>query len=289
MHTLTLHDVPTGGQPVRYDFTFPGSWEEATTEDLITVCRVLAHPDDTEARRMRLLRELCAIPAHLAHRMPGVEQCTYRVDVTDRSGPFRPVEKFEWQLLPQLDWAFAPGCYTTSLLPEVEHDGVRWEGSKSGFDGMGLAQWIWATTFIGELRKAPPDSKDAVMNELLGIIYRPVQASGSPAPFDPEQRHAHAARLASLPMHQKLATVLNHEALHAMLPVLYRRSFDPEGEVQRSPAGLYGIAYDVAASGVFGDTDRTEQQPVAKVLDYMEHKLHQDTVAQARKPGNTPE
>jgi|GEM_PF-5704653 hypothetical protein len=278
MHTIDIYAVVNGVKQ-KHAFTFPSSWEEATAEHLLTICRVQTSLKSDTSKRFTLLRELAGIPGPFMRHLPPAEDLMYRIDVTDRSGPWKPVEKFEWRLLPQLDWAFKPPVYTNSLLTSVEVDGVRWRGVQNELKGMSLAQWIWTTTFLGELRKADDSAKEQVLHELLGLIYVP---EGPEAPWNPDLRTERGQALRTLPVELKLATVLNCEAIHATLPLTYRRVFDPDGEVQRSPAGLYGMAYDVAASGVFGEADSAEMQPVMKVLDYMEHKLFQDEVQEAK-------
>jgi hypothetical protein len=304
MHTISLFDRPNAdGTPVQHDFSFPGSWNEARPEDLRAVSRIHLSRRTDAAKRFTLLRELAEIPGVLMKRMPPAEHFMQRVDVTDRSGPWRPVEKHEWKLLHQLDWAFGPPTYEKSLLPSFVHQGVRWYGpygdSEHGFEHMTLNQWVYGTMLLQRLRAGKPEEQDLYLNEFLGAVYTDdgvvseEERLAIPPPdntrhlallknWTPDHVELRGARLADVPLDLKMAALLNFEAIHSTLGLMYRRVFDPEGGAQRSPQGLFGMAFDVAASGVFGDIYGTESAMVHKVLGMMEHQLFKDEQAAAK-------
>lgn len=290
MRTISLQDVPNAdGTPVVHEFQFPDSWEDANTEHLHAVCRAQSTDKTETSKRFTLLRELAGIPGVLMGRMPPLDQFMQYVDVTDHHTGFKPVEKFEWQLLPQLDWCFKPPVYRNSLLPSFKHNEVEWHGPDDGFDRMSLDQWIWCTTLLKTMREAPDEEKEPALNNFLAAVYAP-RPEGKPA-YDPITKAFHfdddgiehrAILLADLPVMMKIAATLNYEAIHATLPNLYWRVFDPEGEVQNSPQGLFGLAYDVASSAVFGKIQESGTNRLHAVLGYMEHNIHKDMVAEEK-------
>jgi hypothetical protein len=76
--------------------------------------------------------------------------------------------------------------------------------------------------------------------------------------------------------------VLNFEAIHATLPDQYDRVFDPTGSAAQSPQGVFGMAYDVARSGVFGKEQEVRRVLLHDVLGYMEHQLFSEEQAEKR-------
>lgn len=298
-HEITLIGVPgDGGEAQRHVFHYPSGWDDPTLEarHLEAVCKAHASGATDTEKRFTLLQELAGIPDQLMARMPPAADLMLRVDTTDRSGPWRPKETFEWQLLPSLNWAFAPPKYERSLLREVEHEGKRWLGPWDQFDHMTLSQWTWCCTLLKGLRGEADKAKQAHQLDLfLGAVFVPAPEGPRNDKADHAARAAwsndpieeHAATLATLPLHRKLAAVLNFEALHALLPVAYWRVFDPDGETQQSPQGLFGMAYSVAESGVFGDLYRSDAAPLHRVLGYMEDKLYKDEQAAAKAKQNS--
>lgn len=299
-HEILLIGVPEGnGDGHRHVFHYPGGWDDATltAAHLEAVCRAHASPASDTQKRFTLLQDLAGIPDHLMARMPPAADLMVLVDVTDRSGPWRPKEAWEWQLLPTLNWAFAPPKYERSLLREIEHNGRRWLGPWDQFDHMVLSQWIFCCSLLQSVRGEKDKAlQEKYLNNFLGALFVPEGAAegersdrtdhAARAAWTNELIEEHAAALSDLPVHRKLAAVLNFEAIHATLPVMYWRVFDPDGETQQSPQGLFGMAYSVAESGVFGNLYSADTAPLHRVLGYMEHKLYEDERAAAKAKQN---
>lgn len=280
VHTITLYDAPTAaGKPTAHEFRFPGSWDEAKPDHLLAIAKAQLTGKNPTRIKFNLLRELAGIPRTLMARMPAASDLTYEVDTTDRSGPWRPKITSEWRLLPQLDWAFKPAVYEKSLLPAVTLAEISWTGPDDGFERMPLIQWVWCTELLRTFRNCtdPTEQVDALHN-LLGALYQPAHCTWSNEPIE-----EYGAKLAALPVEVKLAAVLNYEAIHSTLPLRYARVFNPtDGGDAPSPEGLFGLAYDAAKTGAFGDYEKVEYQPLHRVLGYMEHNLFSDAQQAAR-------
>lgn len=301
MHTITVHDAPAAdGSPVTHHFTLPSGWcdEEAPLKPhhLLTISKALCtaaavrgnaremdlSEEDVQngadaIARYELFTDLIQLPHTLAYRLPPADHFYYETDTTDYGTGYAPVERSEYRLLPQLDWCFTPPLFRTSLLPTLEHDGSTWEGPDDHFTYMTLNRWMWGTTLVQGVRAAAKGTEDKALNEVLGALYTPHGVA-----WNNKLIEAHAARLATLPSATKVAALLNYEAINASLAEDYPRVFDPRGEAYNSPQGVFGMAYDVARSGVLDKHQPIEDVLLHKVLGYMEHALYTDAV-NARK------
>lgn len=307
MHEITLQDVPDdAGKPVSYTLHMPAGWDDGALRPhhLLCVSKALlllaiatpevapvneeedpfgiAQPDpapNDEAMtlvRLELLRELSDMPAELAARLPlDPDHFYYEVDTTDHNSAFVVPETSEYRLLPQLDWCFTPPKFKPSLLPSIEHGGILWNGPPDDFTNMAMLQWLWCVYLTQQFRAGNKDTYENDLNSLLGALYHPAEGAGTWHNRDIEEN---AARLSNLDLEVKLAAVMNFEAIHATLPDTYHRVFDPRGEAMNSPAGVFGMAFDVAQSGVLGKESEVNTVPVHKVLLFMEHNLYTDEV-----------
>lgn len=297
MHEIVLQDAPDAtGAPVKYTLELPGGWEDVTTrEQLIVISRNLclaasidaklqeedadAEPLGMHAVKLDLFKELLDLPESLASRLPDAAHLVYEVDTTDYHTGYAPVETSEGRLLPQLDWCFSPPTFTKSIMRHIEHAGTTWAGLPDDFTGLELNRWIWCATLLQQFRNADKDGVNEALNNLLAGLYHPAD---SIEPWSNSTIEERAARLADLPVEVKLAAVLNFEAIHATLPPRYPRVFDPRGEAMNSPAGMFSIAYEVAASGVFGNERLVNATAMHNVLLYMEHNLYAQHIAEKR-------
>lgn len=301
MREITLWGMPNAdGSPNRMVYHLPSTWEEATAEHLRIIAQTLLVKMTDAHRRFVLLERLAGIPKGAMALMPSADNFIERVDVTDRSGPWRPVEKWEWRLLPQLDWALQPPTFDRSLLPTFDHGGRRWYGpigdSEHGFDHMTLDQWIYSTMLLQRFRSDPAQDK-APRNlvEFVAALYV-CEELGENAPAYTTERHVELLKtwdedglrkradlLEDLAPELLLAAVLNFEAIHSTMGRLYPKVFEADGTAQQSPQGLFGLAYDAATTGVFGDVYRTEKSQLHRVLGMMEHNLWKEAVAEAER------
>lgn len=283
MRTITLTDLPLDdGTPVTYPFTFPGDWNEADGDDLLSIARAIAHRKEPAAVKFDLLKDLARIPATLMHRMPPADHLSFEVDTTNRRGPYRPVETSEIRLLPQLDWAFTSPSYSKSLLPTIACKGLTWKGPDDSFETMTLHQWCFCTELLQAFRKCT-DNNEALntLHNLLGAMYQPEHSAWRSEPIEEYGR-----TLSVLAPEVKLAAVLNYEAIHSTLPNMYPRVFKPSVDgFDPSPQGLFSIAHDAAKSGAFtnyGGDDLVENKRLHLVLGYMEHTLYSDEIQAER-------
>lgn len=284
MRTFTL--IGAGGP---MEFTFPGGWDELKPDMLLPVARAqVVHGAADKSKtteyavlntavRKELLHQLAGVPNILLDAITDPEDLLFEVDTTDYHTGFKPKPKSEWRLLPQLDWAFEPPIYFTSLLPTVEHNGTTWIGPDDNFDTMPLNQWLWAANLNKEFKGMEGDARVDYFHRFLACIYTP-----HGTPFSNLNIVPHAALISAWSEEVKLAALLNYEAIAATLPKLYVRVYDPGGDAAQSPMGVFGLAYDVAKSGVFGTKEKVEQVRMHDVLSYMEHTLFQDEEAERR-------
>jgi hypothetical protein len=290
MHQLTL--LCNGA---RHDLQFPSKWEEVKPEQLIPIALAQVMmgalkdeekgtPHDLSLRavhiRKELLRELANVPALFMDAME-IDDLRFEVDTTDYHTGFKPILKKEWRLLPQLDWAFAPPEYDISLLPTIELDGTTWQGPDDRFDTMTLNQWLWAAQTNRAYKSMEGHERIEQFHLHLACLYTP-----EGTPWSNMHLEQHAKQLRALPEDVKLAALLNYEAIQATLPRLYPRVYDPSGEAGQSPMGVFGMAYDVAKSGVFGTKQEVEKVRAHEALGYMEHTLYQDELAERKAKKN---
>lgn len=322
MHELTLHDLPDAtGKSVGYTFAFAGSWEECPAEHFPQAVLARAAPKDHGGVRFQLLRLLAGIPAHLAHRLPPADHFTKLVKLPAEFGEFgQPMRKArqELRLLPELDWLYGPALLFTSKLPGLTHAGTTWTGPDDNLSHMSLDQWRWGVKLLKHFREEKDDAKREVhLNNLVGALYSPVARSDEGATkrsvikSGPSTTHAraqlqaatdrdgprssaqewsslpiedHAALLKDLPLETKIAAAFNFEALNAVLPQQYKRTFGGESNGPTSPQGILDISYDVAESGALGDYDAVNARLLHTVLAYMENNLYKDERAMNERP-----
>lgn len=277
------------------EYTFPGGWDEVRPDMLRPLARVqLLHgtvpKEQTEkaavlnvALRKELLHHVADVPLALLDAITDPEDLLFEVDTTDYKTGFKPKPKSEWRILPQLDWAFTAPIYFQSLMPTVEHAGRRWTGPDDHFDTMTLNQWLWAANLNKEFKSMEGDQRVDYFHRQLACLYTP-----EGTPWSNLTIEAHALLIAEWPEEVKLAALLNYEAIQATLPKLYVRVYDPGGDAAQSPMGVFGIAYDVAKSGVFGTKEKVEQVRMHDVLAYMEHTLFQDEEAERKAKRKIP-
>lgn len=273
MNTITLFDLPDDqGRPVSHTYDFPATWEDVSSTHLPHIINArIENARDADGNRpydayvrFNLLQHLAGIPDGLMKRLPPADALTYQV--TEKDGRVR------WQLIPELDWVFTPPEFQKSLMPFIEHAGIKWKGPDNGLDTMQLDQWQFVTTCRDNFRAAQDkEEMDLHLTNFMGALYQPDYAAWANEPIE-----EYGAKLADLPLTTKISALFNYEALHARLPAMYPRVFDPNGEASNSPAGIFSIAYEVAKSGVFGDIDKAEKRHIHKVFAYMEHSLYLD-------------
>lgn len=294
MPEITLHDAPDAdGNAIRYTFNLPGGWDDAllTGQHLGHICKALAFAGAMQAKlveeddaladdptpkalaKLDLFYDLLQLPHALRSRMSSdPEDYMYETDTTDYHTGYVPVETSEYQVLPQLDWCWQTPKYRRSLLPKLQHNDLEWIGPDDDFNTMVLDQWLWCVQLLRSFREAKPEDAESLLNHLVGALYVPTtDAEWSSDPID-----VRAEQLATLPVQTKLAAVLNFEAIHANLADDYDRVFDPTGSVSQSPQGVFGMAYDVARSGVFGKEQEVRRVRLHDVMGYMEHSLYVD-------------
>jgi hypothetical protein len=279
MHTLSLYGTYPDGRAENHVLRFPGGWDEVVPKQLPVIAMARLSDQDHGAVRFALLRELANVPAYLMEAS----------GMSAAACAFQHPETAEWQLLPQLDWVFSPATFEKSLLPFIDHGGLRWKGPDDAFETMSLDQWLYATSLLNNYHMATDvDTKDRMLDCFLGAAYQPAahfepSADGTaPKGWSNLPIEAYADQLKSLPLGTKLAAVLNYEAAHAQVRNMYPRVFDPSGEAATSPLGLFSIAHDVAKSAVFGHIGMVRTARMHDVLGYMEHALFQDAENERR-------
>lgn len=288
MHSITLFAAEQS-----MEFTFPAQWDQVQPQHLLAIARAqLAHAmlpkDDGLERtlahmhlRKELLKDLAGIPDAFIQAIVDVEELLFEVDTTDYHTGYQPIPKSEWRLLPQLDWCLQAPEYHSSLLPVVEFNGTTWVGPDDHFDSMTLLQWSWAANLNRSFKELEGEERVDYFHRHLACLYTPKGTAWSNLSIE-----QHAIQIAMWPEDTKLAALLNYEAIQSTLPKLYPRVYDPNGEAAQSPLGVFGMAYDVAKSGVFGAKKAAEQERIHEVLGYMEHTLFQDEEAEKRAKRN---
>lgn len=288
-----MHSITLIGHQSTMEFAFPATWDEVRPEALIPIARAqVAHallpkengPERTVAemqQRKHLLQQLAGIPEAFMEAIKDVEDLLFEVDTTDYHTGYQPIPKSEWRLLPQLDWALQPPQYHTSLLPRVECNGTVWIGPDDHLDSMTLLQWTWAANLNRTFKGMEGEDRIEYFHRHLACLYTP-----EGMPWSNLHIEAHAALIRQWPEDLKLAALLNYEAIQSTLPTIYKRVYDPSGDAAQSPLGVFGMAYDVAKSGVFGPKKTAEQERVHDVLGYMEHTLFQDEEAEKKAKRN---
>jgi len=290
MHEITLHDRPgTDGRPVSYTFSFPGSWDECPPEHFACAALARATPQDHAGARFHLLRTLACIPAALADRLPPAEHLI-RPALSHADPPSFYADDGptpELRLLPELDWVFlqAP-CLSVSKMPHLQHDDALWHGPDDNLSHMTLDQWRWSLKLLRQFHDERDElRRDTHLNNLLGALYTPAP-SGAYPPWSPLSIEAHAARLATLPLDHKVAGAFNFEALNALLPRQYPRTFGGDA-APPSPQGILDISFDVAQGAALGDYDAVNLRLLHTVLAYMENNLYKDERTTARMEEKT--
>lgn len=266
-----MHEIRIQGDACARTFTFPAAWDEITPEQLRIIACVLAATSENGVIRPLLLEQLAAIP-------PEWMALIEAEDVTFFEPPSRPAYSFEPPtpgkavLLPQLDWCFQQPVNSKSLLPKFTLEGTEWEGPEDRLFNFTLARFAYCDSILSALA-SNPDEK--LINGLVAALYAPKGYQWENIPHEIKENDLRAKRIAALPQETKLAAILNYRALRGHLAKTYWRVFEG-GDDEPLDAGLFGTIYDVCASGIFGDMDGTEQQPLFRVMGYMQHQLQKD-------------
>lgn len=246
MHTLTLVDTPaTDGSPRRYEYSFPGSWEELTPHQLGQVL-LLRSAGLPEARFFpRLLRMLAGIPSRMAARM--------RIDDL-----LTCPEPGKVLLVEQLHWATADPVFLRSLLPDLTVGGRKWQGPKNQLKNFSLLQFSMMDHCVEALRT---NRTEAALHNALGACYHPVDE-----PWDNEGIESRGRKLASLPLATKLAAVFNYQAVRAALPSSFPRTFSKRKNDDATPDfGVDGLI-EAVAGDKFGDVDQAGHKRLTYAL-----------------------
>lgn len=300
MNEALTHEIALVSATGTLTYQLPGCWQAVrSAQHLIAVGRALSiaaavdakaaengeepdprpgHSTGQSMARMHLLTELLELPEVLIDALPPLDAFVYPHTYTPDGGGYYVEDVTEYRVLPQLDWAFEAPRYEKSLLPVITHDGSEWHGPNDDLMAFTVKRWLWCATMASAFRSSRPDDAIKNLNNLMAALYHPADAG----PWSNEHMEANAARLSTLDTEVRLAAVLNFEAIYATLPATYRRVFDGRNAEEPGPAGLFGIAFDVAKSGVMGDEESVMGKPMHKVLLYCEHHLHQQAMDEKR-------
>ena len=277
MHTITIYVEDSSGTQLRpVEYQYPGEWSEITPEQFKEVAQILAltasandAQDTTVAKttsRVLLLQRLAQIPPeHIA--LVDADSVTVRTSRLVDDGVHEPREEFSWSILPSLDWCFSQPIMRTSMLPAFDHDGTTWTGPADFMSNISFQQFAFADELLAALAQNPDD---ALLDKFLAALYHPQGRDWSNLEIEPL-----ALRLSSLTAITKVSAVLNYRALRGFIAEKFPHVFTSSDE-QPLQSGLFGVIYDVTASGVFGDIDKTEKRPLLQVLGYMEHMSEKD-------------
>jgi hypothetical protein len=300
MNEPLTHEIALVGPTGTLTYRLPGEWRAVnSTQQLTAVGRALniaaavdaktvADGEEPDPRpghslgqsmaRMHLLTELLELPMAVVEQLPPLEAFIYPHTYTPDGGGYYVEDVTEYRVLPQLDWAFEAPRYDKSLLPVIEHDGTTWHGPDDDLNTFSVKRWLWCATLANAFRASDAESALKNLNNLMGALYHPADAGA----WSNEVIEANAARLSTLETETRLAAVLNFEAIYSTLPATYKRVFDPRNSEEAGPAGLFGLAFDVAKSGVMGDEESVMCKRMHKVLLYCEHHLHQQAMDEKR-------
>lgn len=278
MHTITIYGDPhPDGTPMPMDFTFPGDWGEITREQLPLIAKMLTITEEKTASRLLLLQALAGIPDEQM-ALVDAESVTFQVELPPGDNPFDQRKRYEWRLLPQLDWCFGQPAYRASLIPELTIGDTTWSGPDDRLGCFTLARFAFCDSMLAALAHAPDEG---YIDKLLGALYQPKGSA-----WTNERIEEYAQRLQPLPPLDKLAAILNYRALRGQLTKVYWRVFEG-GDDEPMESGLFGMIYDVCASGLFGDYAATKEQPLRDVMGYMQHQLEKDERTEARMKAQT--
>jgi len=293
MHEIKLYELNLEtGATQQHVHLMPAGWDELSAEQLKVVsearfilfaCGEEYYTEVDAAMRFRLLQQLAGIPDRLMRHMPDAGDLTFETEPT-ADDLLNGRDKPRFKLMAELDWVFAAPKYDKSLLPALEHDGSIWNGPDDFLNHMNLDQWSWVTSLVNALRNpdAPPEApgEPARLDMVMGAMYTP-----DGRPFDSLIIEVHAARFATMPLGEKLAALLNYEALYASVPEQYPRVFPYDNEGRASPFGPFGTIIDIAKNGVLGDRNAAQKERMHDGMMLMEHSLFQqeESERQAKK------
>lgn len=268
MHTVTIFSDAALGLPItRAEFTFPSGWDEVTVDHLLAIARVLSKTSDPIISRFLLLHELAGVPVHATDNFRADD--VFRA-FPERIAPDNPLDErttIRWKPIPQLDWCYTQPVFRKSLFPSFRHDGTGWAGPADRLENFTVSRFAFADSLLAAAAGA--NGGEQLLDQLLAAIYQPAGR-----PWSNEAIEPCAGRLASLPAETKLLAVMNYRGLRGFLPSMFPRVFS--GSDEPLDSGLFGMIYDVSTSGVFGDIDKTEQQPLLRVLAYLDHQIEKD-------------
>lgn len=283
MHEIKLYELNLGtGATQQHVHLMPSGWDELTAEQLAAVsearfilfaCGEAYHTEVDAAMRFRLLQQLAGIPDRLMQHMPDAGDLTFETAPTEEDLLYGR-DKPRMKLMAELDWVFGAPKYERSLLPTLEHDGSTWNGPDDHLNHLNLDQWSWVTTLVNHLRDpdaaAEQPGEPAKLDMVMGALYTP-----DGRPFDSLIIEVHAARFATMRLGDKLAALLNYEALYAGVPEQYPRVFPYDSEGRPSPFGPFGTVMDIAKNGVLGNRNAVQKERMHDGMMLMEHSLFQ--------------
>lgn len=272
MHTLEVFGTDPRRPTEAVQYTFPGSWEECSVQQLGTVAALTSTvwAEDPELRerqeahaRLHLLRSLSGIPEASFERILAEDLLALRPDELQ-------VDRVAF--LPQLDWCFADPWWPTSIVPTVKVGRTTWTGPADRLANFTLKRWGFADALTAQLagQQVGPET----LNNLLGALYHPEGTT-----WNNQDIEARGRELAALPDTTKLAAVVNYRGLRAALRSQYARCFRGG---KADPHGLQGMIVRMAGPK-FGTVQQAEDAPLHAVLTHVDQSLQDAEEAKQRR------
>ena len=246
------------------ELQLPESWAELSAVQFAAVAEARTMGADKDALKVHLFRILTGMPDAMFHR----------IELSDLLQVCTNDAHEEWaETCPFMNWLLDEPVLEKSMLSEVQHNGVTYQGPKSGLGNFTVLQFSFGDLCLSAL-KAEPGEK--ALNNLMGALHHEHGML-----WDNDGIEARAEQLSSLPLATKLAAVLNYQGCRATLPLRYPKTFKAAGK--DDAFGIDGLIESLAGEK-FGEVDRVGSKPLHLALVHCERLIErQEEIERERK------
>ncbi len=255
------------GADSTFELQFAEGWHELTQDQFCAVAEARTMAGDKDALKVHLLRLLTGMTDAQFHNMrldDLLELCSDEVHN-------------EWvEACPWLNWLLEEPVLEQSMLPEVKHDGIHYQGPKSGLGNFTVLQLSFADLCLQALNDQPDEK---ALNNLLGALYHEFGTLWSN-----ESIEERGLVLARLPLATKLGAVLNYQGSRATLPLRYPRTF--RATQGKEDFGIDGLLESLAGDK-FGEVDQVGSKPLHLALVHCERMLQREEELKAQTKTTT--
>lgn len=254
-----------------YKQSFPSSWNELTTRQLLFI-----------AARWRKWVDYMKMNADLSKE--GIVLVKLFMGVFSIN-PFNEGRKIFYKLnrvqmhalIKKVDFILYSPALTKNMLPTIKVGGKTYYGPEDGLKNICLHEFAFADSFITNYGKSR-DEND--LDTAIAVLYRPAidvnsseYAGDIRGKFKKHLVEVHQKQLRELPYEYKQAIYLWYRGCRDAIEKRYPRVFN--GEKQDGPDfGWLGIIQELAGDK-FGTYDETGYWPAYDILHYCEKNAYQ--------------